>query len=109
MEQTFTLAALAAAALGLNDTPAALALTDVSFGPECITATLQEGLEGALVLHLLPDGGHDVTVAGAPSQRARHAMRDVCSGLARAWRGEPAHTKLSVGALRAAIECTCLA
>lgn len=105
MDQTFTPDALAAATRGLNDSPYAQKLTDIQFGFQRIYYTLQEGTESALVVHLLPDGKHDVTTVGTPSAEARATMQNVCASIARHWHADLAHIKLCVGALRASLDC----
>lgn len=105
MEHSFPAAALIAATYGLNNVTESSRLTDVAFSEDALTFTLQEGTEAALVIHLLPDGRHDVTLAGDPSREARRAMQTVCASIAREWRKVPEHLILCLGAMRASLDC----
>lgn len=98
----FTLAAMTAVVTAFNSVPTlAYSLSDRHLDIESLVFSLQEGTS-AIVVHLLPDGRHDVLVVGNPSLDARCVVNRVCQAIAHEWRMVqfPA-----VGAVNASVEC----
>lgn len=100
--KSFPLAALQAFVAALNAiTAISVRLSDYIVDDEIIALVMQEGAD-AVVVHLLPDGSHHVTLVGSPSWKLRTDTNQICLSVVRHWHDVryPA-----VAAVNASVDC----
>jgi hypothetical protein len=61
-----------------------LSCPHVTLDAASFSVGLQEGVD-AIVIHLLPDGTHDVLLVNQPRPDAIRRMKDLCVHMTRAW------------------------
>ncbi len=82
----YPLAALQGITKAFNATTAiASRLTETLIDAEIVTLVLQEGTD-AVVVTMLPAGGHDFMMVGSPTYKARCDVNQLCQAIAHEWR-----------------------
>jgi hypothetical protein len=98
----YPLAALHGISKAFNATaPIASRITQTLIDPEIVTLVLQEGTD-AVVVTMLPSGGHDVMMVGTPAYKTRCDVNQLCQAIAHEWR--LVHFS-PVAAINAAVDC----
>ncbi len=98
----YPLAALQGVTKAFNATSAiASRLTQTQIDWEIVTLVLQEGTD-AVVVSMLPNEKHDVTMVGNPTFKTRCDVNQLCQAIAHEWR--LVHFP-PVAAMNAAIDC----
>lgn len=76
-------------------------LTQTLIDAEIVTLVLQEGTD-AVVVTMLPSGGHDVMLVGTPTYKTRCDVNQLCQAIAHEWR---LIRFPPVAAVNAAVDC----